>query len=169
MITEHGIWSRSPGSDWKLIENLQAGWKDAVRPVLEFYVDRTPGSFIEEKNFSLVWHYRKTDPELGVKRSHELKDELKSLVSNHNVEILEGNKVVEVKNSGINKGRAARLQLLNHKYDFILGIGDDWTDEYLFEELPDKAFTIKVGYAHTQAKYHVDSYKEVRNFLKKLL
>ena len=168
MITEHGIWHKSPDSDWRLIEDLQSGWKETIRPILDFYIDRTPGSFLEEKNFSLVWHYRNTDPELGKKRSHELKDELKSLTANHNLEIMEGNKVVEVKNSGINKGRAARMQLQNKSFDFILGIGDDWTDEYLFEDLPESAYTIKVGYSHTQAKYHVDSYIEVRKLLKKL-
>ena len=169
MVTDHGIWHKTPETKWELIEELQAGWKEAIKPVIEFYIDRTPGSFMEEKNFSLVWHYRQTDPELGKKRAHELKDELTSLTANLNLEILEGNKVVEIKNSGINKGRAARVHLQNKAYDFILGIGDDWTDEYLFEDLPENAFTIKVGYSHTQAKYHVDSYIQVRGFLKKLI
>ncbi|MFW6224118.1 MAG: bifunctional alpha,alpha-trehalose-phosphate synthase (UDP-forming)/trehalose-phosphatase, partial [Bacteroidota bacterium] len=106
LIVEHGIWSREPGGDWQIIENLSNEWKDIIRPAIEFYVDRTPGTFIEEKNYSLVWHYRKADPDLGVQRALELKDELTSLVSNLDLEIMEGNKVIEIKNSGINKGRA---------------------------------------------------------------
>ena len=82
---------------------------------------------------------------------------------------MEGNKVIEVKNSGINKGRAAVNRLIGQKYDFILGIGDDWTDEYLFEELPQTAITLKVGMSNTLAKYSVNSFNEVRELLKIML
>ena len=82
--------------------------------------------------------------------------------------ILLNNKVIEVKNSGINKGRAASQRISRDDYEFILGIGDDWTDEYLFEELPRSAYTIKVGMFNTKAKYNVDTFNDVRNLLKKL-
>ena len=168
LIAEHGVWKKSPGSEWKLIEKMNKEWKELIRPVIEFYVDRTPGSFLEEKNYSLVWHFRKCDPDLGNIRAIELKDELTSLIANNNLEILEGNKVIEVKNSGINKGRAASQKISRDDYEFILGIGDDWTDEYLFEELPGSAYTIKVGMLNTKAKYNVDTFNDVRNLLKKL-
>lgn len=166
LIVEHGVWSRLRNSEWEMIEPLDSSWKESIRPALEFYVDRTPGSFIEEKNYSLVWHYRKCDPELGVNRAIELKDELTSLVSNLNLEILEGNKVVEIKNMGINKGRAAKKILQEYTSDKIIAIGDDWTDEFLFADLPEEAITIKVGMAHTLAEYKVESYSEVRKLLK---
>lgn len=168
LIAEHGIWIKSPGSDWELIEKMNNEWKELIRPVIEFYVDRTPGSFVEEKNYSLVWHFRKCDPDLGNLRAIELKDELTSLIANRNIEILEGNKVIEVKNSGINKGKAASQKLAGEEYGFILGIGDDWTDEYLFEELPHSSFTIKVGIVNTKARFNVDSFNDVRNLLRKL-
>lgn len=168
LIAEHGVWIKFPGSDWNLIEKMNNEWKEFMRPVIEFYVDRTPGSFIEEKNYSLVWHYRKCDPDLGNMRAIELKDELTSLIANNNLEILEGNKVIEVKNSGINKGKAASQKILGGNYDFILGIGDDWTDEYLFQELPRTAITVKVGMINTMAKYNVDSFNDVRELLRKL-
>lgn len=165
LIAEHGVWMRTHSSDWRLIEPMNVDWKEIIRPVIELYVDRTPGTFIEEKNYSLVWHFRKADHELGIIRSNELKDELTSLIANHNLEILEGNKVIEVKNSGVNKGRAAIHTLGGNEYDFIIGIGDDWTDEYLFEELPENAITIKVGMKNTYAKYNVESYNAVRKLL----
>ena len=169
LIAEHGVWSKLPGSEWELIEQLNTEWKEILKPVIEFYVDRTPASFTEEKEYSLVWHYRKSDPELSILRANELKDELTSLTANYNVDILEGNKVIEVKNSGINKGKAAANKLNRYNYDFILGIGDDWTDEYLFEELPKTAITVKVGMSNTLAKYNVKSFNEVRELLNKLL
>lgn len=164
-IVEHGVWSSSPGEAWQLIEEMAVDWKSFVRPAMEFFVDRTPGTFIEEKSYSLVWHYRKADPELGNMRANEMKDELRSLIANHQLEIMEGHKVIEVKNSGINKGRAARQWMSGKAFDFILGIGDDWTDEYLFSALPSGAFTIKVGVSNTLARYNVESQADVRAFL----
>ena len=104
-----------------------------------------------------------------VEYANEMKDELTSLIANHNLEILEGNKVIEVKNSGVNKGRAAVHKLGDDNFDFIIGIGDDWTDEYLFEELPDKSITIKVGMKNTLAKFNVESYNDVRKLLGKFV
>jgi trehalose 6-phosphate synthase/phosphatase len=168
LIAEHGVWVKSPGLNWQMTEPLDAFWKGSIRSALEFYVDRTPGSFIEEKNFSLVWHYRKSDPELGSNRAIELKDELNSLVSNLNLEILEGNKVIEIKNRGVNKGRAALKLLLQIDVKDIMAIGDDWTDEFLFSEIPANAITIKVGMNKTNAKYKVEDFMEVRELLKQL-
>ncbi|MBE0653918.1 MAG: bifunctional alpha,alpha-trehalose-phosphate synthase (UDP-forming)/trehalose-phosphatase, partial [Bacteroidales bacterium] len=107
-IAEHGVWYRELNGDWKMMDAIHKDWMHIIRPTLEFYVDRTPRSFIEDKNYSLVWHYRNSDPDLGVQRSLELKDELQSLVTNLNLEIMDGDKVIEIKNSGINKGRAAQ-------------------------------------------------------------
>ena len=41
-------------------------------PLLELFVTRCAGSFIEEKQNTLAWHYRNTDPGLGFMRSREL-------------------------------------------------------------------------------------------------
>ncbi|MBN1118363.1 MAG: bifunctional alpha,alpha-trehalose-phosphate synthase (UDP-forming)/trehalose-phosphatase [Bacteroidales bacterium] len=169
LVTDHGVWFRRKGMDWKIIEQLNSDWKEMIYPYIEFYVDRTPGTFIEEKNYSLVWHYRNADPELGIQRAMELKDELTSLVSNYNLEIMEGNKVIEIKNSGINKGRAANHLLSFHNYDYIMAIGDDWTDEFMFEALPKETVTIKVGLSQTLAKYNINSPEAVRIFLKSLI
>lgn len=165
LIVEHGVWVRPAGSEWQMIEPLDASWKENIKGALEFYVDRTPGSFIEEKNYSLVWHYRKSDPELGANRAIELKDEMTSLVANLNLEILEGNKVIEIKNRGINKGRAAQKVLNEHPADSIVAIGDDWTDEFLFSGIPSNAVTIKVGMSKTVASYKVENVEEVRELL----
>jgi trehalose 6-phosphate synthase/phosphatase len=167
-IVEHGVWSRMPDTNWSLIEPMHNEWKDMIRPILELYMDRTPGSLLEEKNYSLVWHYRKADPELGSLRANELKDELTSFIANHNLEIMEGNKVIEVKNAGVNKGKAAFKKINENQFDFIMGIGDDWTDEYLFGELPSGAVTIKVGLQNTKAKYNVEAFGHVRELLVEL-
>jgi len=167
-IAEHGVWQKKSANDWEMSENIDKKWMDIIRPHLEFFVDRTPRSFIENKNYSLVWHYRKADPDLGLQRAWELKDELTSLVSNLQLEIMDGDKVIEIKNMGINKGRAALMSIGNDKYDFIMAIGDDWTDEYTFDALPESAITIKVGEKRSKASYFVESYLDVRELLSEL-
>lgn len=167
-IAEHGVWSKDPGGEWGMTEQIDKQWMDIIRPMIEFYVDRTPRSFIEQKNYSLVWHYRDADPDLGEIRSWELKEHMKEMTTNLNLEIMDGDKVIEIKNSGINKGRAALNKIGNQNFDFILAVGDDWTDEYTFAAMPQEAITIKVGAKTTKAKYYIDSVEDVRNLLKEL-
>ena len=85
------------------------------------------------------------------------------------MEILEGKKVVEIKVSGINKGTAASEFLYGNSSDFIMALGDDWTDEFLFKELPEQSHTVKVGSENSAAKYYLNNYKEVRSFLGSLV
>lgn len=168
LIVEHGVWLKKLGENWQMLDNINSDWKPVIRPIMETYVDRTPGTFIEEKNYSLVWHFRKAEPDQGDLRANELKDELRNMIANHNLEILEGNKVIEIKAGGINKGVAAVRFLKDQKFDCILAIGDDWTDEYMFRELPESAITIKVGLKNTAADYKVESVASVRALLKSL-
>ncbi|MCF8350566.1 MAG: bifunctional alpha,alpha-trehalose-phosphate synthase (UDP-forming)/trehalose-phosphatase [Bacteroidales bacterium] len=167
-IAEHGVWIKDRDTEWEMIESLSNAWKQDIKPILQRFVDRTPGSAIEEKDHSLAWHYRKADSGLGLIRSRELKDELTTLLANLNLEILEGNKVIEIKSVGVNKGRAVRSKMPDEPFDFILAIGDDWSDEYLYEILPESAYTINVGFRNTQAHYCIDNVKETRSILKKL-
>ncbi len=171
LIAEHGTWIKQPDKGWKLIEQQNNEWKNNVRPILEMYADRTPGAHIEEKYFSLIWHYKKANPEMVAIRAMDLKDELSSLGSNQNFEIMEGNKLIELKNSGVNKGTAASriIELNDNVFDFVLGIGDEWSDEYLFENLPEHSYKIKVGFGNTAARYSIENYTQVRDMLKSFI
>ncbi|HBH23040.1 MAG TPA: bifunctional alpha,alpha-trehalose-phosphate synthase (UDP-forming)/trehalose-phosphatase [Cytophagales bacterium] len=168
IIAEHGVWLKEKGQGWHTLENLDSKWKKQIKTVLEQYVDRTPGSFIEEKDYSLVWHYRKVETGLGELRTRELASHLKYLASNKNLLVLEGDMVVEIKSALVNKGKAAQKWLQKFDSDMIIAIGDDWTDEDTFKVMPDTAYTIKVGSTSSAAKFNVDSHKEVRALLKKL-
>jgi len=168
LIAEHGGWFRRKGRDWQSIETFKSQWKQTIRPVLELYADRTPGAFVEEKDFSLVWHYRRASPELANVRVQELRDTLLNLTTNLDVGVFEGNKIIEVKNLGINKGRAAELWISQQNWDFLLAIGDDYTDEEMFAVLPQKAYSIRVGFSMSKARFNVDSVDEVKSLLKEL-
>jgi len=169
MIVEHGVWISEKGEEFRMLENVKKDWMEKIYPVLESFVDRTPGSFIEEKNYSLAWHYRNTDPDFGANRAAELNTVLTSLIGNDDISVLSGNKVMEIKSSNVNKGRAAMRVLPQKDYDFIFAIGDDWTDEFMFQELPEEAVTVKVGMQSTQAKYFIESVSGVRGILQKFI
>ena len=165
-VGEHGVWMRMKGEEWKTIEALDASWKQEIGPILEMYADKTPRSFIEEKDYSLVWHYRKVETGLGELRAREIISHLKYLSVNMNLQVLEGNKVVEIKNLEVNKGKASARWVEAHKdTDFIMAIGDDWTDEDTFKAMPDHAYTIKVGDLRSGAKYSVRDHEAVRSLL----
>lgn len=163
LSAEHGLWIKN--GDWKMIDSLSDEWKDEIRPILEIFVDRTPGSLIEEKAYSLAWHYRNVDPALSNVRVGELKDTLSHITANLGVGVLEGNKVIEIKYTSIHKGRAAIKWLEDEKWDLIIAVGDDWTDEYVFDVLPADAYSIKVGFGPSKAKYRLPAVKDVRNLL----
>lgn len=167
MVSEHGVWLWR-NKQWNLNQSVMDSWKTAVMPLLENLVERTPGSFIEEKDYTLAWHYRKIDNELGANRVREIREELIYLTSNHNLQVLEGNKVVEIRNAGVDKGKAASLWLNKQSWEFIMAIGDDHTDEDTFRAMPPHAYTIKVGLNRTDAKYKVRSVEEARAVLSQL-
>jgi len=167
-IAEHGVWIKEQGDEWKMLIPVSKDWKSEIRPILEVYVDRTPGTFIEEKEYSVAWHFRNADPGLAKIRSIELREDLMLRTKNLHLSLLEGDKVVEVKDSGITKGAAAIHWLINAPYDFIFAIGDDRTDEDLFAALPDTAYTIKVGSDLSVATYSLRSVNAVRKLLKEL-
>jgi trehalose 6-phosphate synthase/phosphatase len=168
LITDHGVWRRE-NKKWTALEIVKTDWMANIKPILETFVDRTPGTFIETKEYSLAWHYRTADPELAQIRTMELNTVLTSMVANNELSVLKGNKVIEIKSSNVNKGRAANQLFMKEDYDFILIMGDDWTDEYMFEAAPEDAFTIKIGYTKTKAKYQIKDSQYVRHLLKKLV
>ncbi|MEO1031918.1 MAG: bifunctional alpha,alpha-trehalose-phosphate synthase (UDP-forming)/trehalose-phosphatase [Bacteroidota bacterium] len=168
LVTDHGVWLYK-NKEWKALERLKTDWMQNISPILETFVDRTPGTFIETKNYSLAWHYRTADPELAKIRTIELNTVLTSMVANNDLSILQGNKVIEIKSSNVNKGRVVSRLLTQDTYDFVTIIGDDWTDEYMFEEAPELAHTIKVGFTKTKAKYQIKDPQQVRELLQKLI
>jgi trehalose 6-phosphate synthase/phosphatase len=158
LAAEHGAIIFSPESEeW---EQRHPGpspdWKQSIYPVLDHYVERTPGSFIEEKEFSLVWHYRMSDPEFGDWLANELVANLEQMLAETHFRAVKGRKTVEVKLVWTNKGEIfTRLKHLRPEPDFILAAGDDVTDEDLFAALPDNAWTIHVGQNHSRARYRL--------------
>ncbi|MEJ6980662.1 bifunctional alpha,alpha-trehalose-phosphate synthase (UDP-forming)/trehalose-phosphatase [Pedobacter sp. P351] len=168
MIAEHGAWTKVYNEEWVKLPGLENHWKNDIIPILERYVDRTPGSFIEEKSFSLVWHYRKVEEGLGDLRANEIINDLRFIIADKGLQMLPGSKVIEIKNIEVNKGKMTYKWLENKQYDYIMALGDDHTDEDIFKAMPPKAYTIKIGGNISAARFYLRDFKEVRRLLKSL-
>jgi trehalose 6-phosphate synthase/phosphatase len=169
LVAEHGASIRMKGRSWAHERSIDQSWKPLIRPSFEMFVQRCPGSFVEEKNHTLAWHYRNVDPELGFVRSRELLDNLYHLIRNAQLQVIDGNKVIEVRVAGVDKGSAARKLLQQKPAEFVLVIGDDKTDEDMFQALEHSAVTIKVGQGITQAQYILPTQRQVLELLNHLI
>ncbi len=153
LVAEHGAWIKHDGA-WRHEDYDFEQDKKCLLPILERFTERTPGSRIEEKSKALVWHYRNVPTELAYARRSVLKHEL-NVVAGKDVGVYSGNKIIEIKPKHITKGSAIRKKIESNPADFVLGIGDDYTDEDMFNAMPDDAYSIKVGLGETAARFQV--------------
>jgi trehalose 6-phosphate synthase/phosphatase len=170
LAAEHGaIWKAPDGSDW---QNARAGvtdWKTSLRPILEHFVDRTPGSFVEEKHNALVWHYRTAEPEFGEWLANELVAMLEGMLADTDLRPLHGSKIVEIKPLWANKGEVfERLLSWFPDPEFVLAIGDDRTDEDLFSRIASNGWTVHVGRGPSKASWRLQGVPAVRDILRTL-
>ena len=169
LIAEHGFYFKTPNALWQtLVEEFNTDWKKNILGVFKLYSQSTPGSSIEIKKTSIVWHYRKSDPEFGKWKADEMLGDLTEVISNLPVEIHKGKKIIEVSSQQVNKGMAMKkfIQEKNHKV--VLCAGDDQTDESMFHDKDDFIYSVKIGEGDTEAKYRIDSPKKFRRLLKEI-
>lgn len=157
MVAEHGARIKSADGGWTSEVIMQNEWKEPVKQIMEAYVRRCAHSFVEEKDFSMVWHYRNAGPDQGKLRAAELISELNEFTQNRELKVFSGKKIIEVKYNNIDKGSAVKKILGNDAFDFILAIGDDYTDEDMFKLLAHKenSYTIKVGNEASFASFNL--------------
>jgi trehalose 6-phosphate synthase/phosphatase len=157
IIAEHGACIKLKGQQWLKAEAGTDDWKVEVNDLMHRYVAECPGSFIEQKDYSVVSHYRNADPDHGNLLADSLCKKLKLRFTNRNLEVFTGKKIVEVKIRGINKGAAIKQFLAITTYDFMLAAGDDYTDETMFQMLAavNNSFTIKVGIDASLTQYNL--------------
>jgi trehalose 6-phosphate synthase/phosphatase len=167
---EHGFWSRPPGqAEWTPAADVHGTWREPVLAILRDFTARTPGSLIEVKAVAIAWHYRLADLETGARRANELRIHLNQLLSNQPVEILAGNRVLEIRPHGVHKGRIIPpMSPEREARTTVLAIGDDRTDEDLFASLPPAAISARVGPGATRARFRLDGTSAVRGVLQLL-
>ena len=170
MVAEHGAALKKINhKNWEIIEKTDTAWKPLLLPSLEKYARLTPGVLVEIKPYSLVWHYRAANPYYAQKYAVIIKRALKPILKTYGLELVQGNKVLEIKNPRVSKSAVAYSWLLKQNYDFVMAVGDDATDEEMFAALPATAYSLKVGRGRTLARFRLANYKGTISLLKKLL
>ncbi|SCV03959.1 LAMI_0H12310g1_1 [Lachancea mirantina] len=158
LSAEHGCFMKDVSSqDWvNLTEKFDMSWQKKVHEIMEQFTMHTPGSSIEVKKVALTWHYRRADPELGEYNASKMKETLEEFAPDLGLEVMEGKANVEVRPKFVNKGEIVK-RLIWHPHgtkqdsedefkldkslpkdqlpDFILCLGDDFTDEDMFKQL----------------------------------
>jgi trehalose 6-phosphate synthase/phosphatase len=168
---EHGaLLRRAHSAQWEpLRAEPSHDWKERVRPVFQHFVDRTAGSFIEEKEFSLVWHYRVSESIFSDWLAHELVAMLEDMLAETELRATRGRKIVEVRPGWLHKGSVAkRFVDLCGPAGFKLAMGDDRTDEDLFGVLDPESWTVHVGTGRSLAQFTVPGPADVVEILKRL-
>jgi len=150
--------------EWQQIEVLSNVWKTEIKPFLESCANRTPGSVVLEKKYSLTINFDKVEKELAEIRSRELKEEISRFTQQEDLRVYEGGREIQIRNTAINKGRFIS-GYLQEGYDFILAAGDDWTNEPMFENLPLSAWTIRIGIDATRARFSLKIQEDFSSLL----
>jgi trehalose 6-phosphate synthase/phosphatase len=173
----HGAYSYTPeDGEWvNLIPHDSTKWKDDVVEILKLYTSRTPGSFIEDKGHAVTWHYRNSPPEFADFLANKLFIELEESLTSLAAQVTRGKKVIEVKSLHASKGHFVQHWLEKQEYipDVVVALGDDTTDEDMFDFLEGnpvvRPYCIKVGDDKTHAKYFIKEQSKVNLFLKNFI
>jgi trehalose 6-phosphate synthase/phosphatase len=166
LAAEHGAFYREDGVWYQTAQKVE--WDNEIPDIIKQTVKKTPRSKMEVKDTALVWHYRNVDIWLADLRVSQLINSLLNPCTRHNLQVMRGNKIVEVKSGDISKGSEAMRLIEKGIYDFIMAIGDDTTDEEMFMALPQNAITIKVGQSSNTALYNLPTQEQTIFFLDKL-
>lgn len=145
IVTDSGYtyrWSRSK-SFQTMDAHFDMTWMDTADEIMQIYCRRTTGSYIENKQFAVLWRFGDADPDYGPLQASEMVDHLNNVLSNFSVLVIKGKGYVEVRPEGVDKGSVIKkiLQFIEksthnvNPVDFILCAGDDVADEAMFSEL----------------------------------
>jgi len=165
LAAEHGaLFRRKGGHNWHKTTSSESGWRHPVSVLFKTYAERIPDVTVEQKEWAVVWHYRAASPYQARRLLVRLRYTLKPIIKEYNLQVLEGNKVLEVRPADVTKGRVAQEWII-HDYDFVLAIGDDTTDEDMFAAVPPGGYTIKVGRGPTLARFRLPDVPAVLRLL----
>lgn len=206
LAAEHGYYFRWPRDETssQAVENNRAVptkakwqsispvgdqlWKETAKKMMDLYVQRTNGAYVEQKGNALIWQFRDADLEFGFLQSKELEEHLKDFLSGYNIEVLRGGGVsdgyIEVRPAGLSKGlflvhALEIMKALDKNVDFVMAIGDDSSDEPMFEEISrlnnasggdenSNFFSVTVGKKPSAARSYVDDPSAVMDVLQTL-
>jgi trehalose 6-phosphate synthase/phosphatase len=133
----------SNGGEWRKLINLSTKiWFNSVKKIMEMYTENVDGSVVEERESTLVWNHKNAEEEHGNMVVGELYSQIKSLLGNSPVEIIQGKGYLEVKPSKLKKQKLLKTLLSKiaqqTKIDYLLYLGADTGNEMAYNFLLSK-------------------------------
>jgi len=147
LVGEHG---NDVGDD-TLDDPLIAEATDMIRALSE----EAGGVAVESKPKSVTFHYRNLDGDVAEGYLSRIREWARR---HHQVRVMEGKKVIELSTGTRTKG-VAMAELAGDRP--VIYIGDDRTDESVFEMLGVDDIGVKVGEGPTSARFRVKDVTEV--------
>jgi trehalose 6-phosphate synthase/phosphatase len=151
------------------LRDLDVPWKIDLRALLQRFTESTPGALVEEKSASLAWHFRMVDPDLAATRVDEVRQAITAHIRALPLEVVEGDMVLEVRIAGVNKGLVLSGIDVTPPDVAVIALGNDRTDEDLFQALPPKAISVVVGRHASIARFRIEDYAAARKLLGRVL
>ena len=114
LAAENGFFLRPPivgrpsrNEDWiPMHEEASLQWMSSVELVYEYFSERTPSSYVDVRDTSLVWNYGFADVDFGRLQAREMLQHLwTGPISQQQVDIIQGAKSVEARPVGVTKGK----------------------------------------------------------------
>ncbi|KAI9158087.1 putative alpha,alpha-trehalose-phosphate synthase [Paramyrothecium foliicola] len=149
LIAENGCFVKDCGKDeWTEMADTKQirDWKESVKPIMTYYLERTPGAVIEERRCSLIFHYKSAeDYELASRQASDCSSHVNDACEEQRVHAVPMDGCIVVEPIDWTKTTAAQKIFGNiqehlradesHKspVDFMMVIGDGREDEKVFK------------------------------------
>uniref|UniRef100_A0A251UED3 Putative trehalose-phosphatase, HAD-like domain protein n=2 Tax=Helianthus annuus TaxID=4232 RepID=A0A251UED3_HELAN len=107
LAAEHSVFIRTTDKNrsQNLTNNIHTDWIASMKHVFEYFTTRTPRSYCELRETSIVWSYKYSDFEFRRRQAKDLLNHLRTgRISNASVDIVQGERSVEVRVNGVSKG-----------------------------------------------------------------
>lgn len=170
LYAEHGARSKARHGDaWSDHIQRDAGFKARARAIIADVAGDLESAFIEEKRWSIAWHYRRVRAEIVAERLGELRARLEQLASQDELAIIDGAKVLELRPRSVSKATTVSTISARCEGATLVVVGDDTTDESMFREavrVAPTAVTIRVGNGRSAARFRLSDVRAVREYLR---
>ena len=170
----HGLEIHAPGETFMHPEAAAAtATMRAIAETMRSHLPSLPGTFIEDKVFSVALHYREAAPAVRVVAQSYFMDAAREHVDSGRLRVLPGSCVVELL-PGVSWHKGSALQWIRERIERVHGptftvyVGDDVTDEDAFRAVGPEGTTVSASDRASGAEFSVNGPDGVKRLLHSL-